>query len=603
MIRIPNLFWRGMIITMIPLLFQLTIIAFLAHHLLTIKNEILLESRSQEIIARAFVLNRDTMETIYNMSTTFEDLPRDKQQHPRLFVEDRDPVITLNENLQRLFDVARVDGESAEKMRELYSCHKQVIELIKDARSQVFRSREHRISARQMYLRKFIQTAGEYSSAANAIVALEESMQAKRPKIIGSLLSKVWTTLYAALGLSALLAGLLGYLYIALVKQPLKRTCENGRLLARGQELPPPIGGNDELATLDRLLHSTANALEKVEQDEMRLVENAADLICSLSKDGAFTSANPFALRMLGWTPENLIGRHLHDLTVPEESLICDEKLRETSNSQDIKVFDLRLQTASDTVIDTRWSCFFSQAQSVFFCVAHDITETRNAERMKQDLVDMISHDLRSPLTSVSISLAILSRGAKGEFPAQEKEKLNLAGKTVEQLIELVSDLLDFQKLNAREISLETSTFNISQICQKALLTTESHAEKKAISIDVSGDAEINGDKALLVQALVAALENAVKAAPDGSTVRCEITEIGDVVQVRVIDDGEGLSADEIAQVALSIPMQKLSSGGDRSLLKFSICKRIIEAHKGNINFYNLKPHGWSFSMRLPAGV
>jgi len=110
MIRIPNLFWRGMIITMIPLLFQLTIIAFLAHHLLTIKNEILLESRSQEIIARAFVLNRDTMETIYNMSTTFEDLPRDKQQHPRLFVEDRDPVITLNENLQRLFDVARVDG-------------------------------------------------------------------------------------------------------------------------------------------------------------------------------------------------------------------------------------------------------------------------------------------------------------------------------------------------------------------------------------------------------------------------------------------------------------------------------------------------------------
>ncbi|MBA3855531.1 MAG: hypothetical protein C0507_01360 [Cyanobacteria bacterium PR.3.49] len=598
--KMPNLFWRGMIITMIPLLFQLIIIAFLAHYLLTIKNEILLESRSQEIIARAFVLNRDAMETIYNLSTTFEELP---QQHPKLYADDTDPIITLNENLQRLFDVARVDGESAEKMRELYSCHKQVIEMIKDARNQVFQNRRHRLSARQIYFRKFIQIAGEYSSAANSIVALEESIQTKRPKIISSLLSQVWATLYAALAISALLAFLLGYLYIALVKRPLKRTCENGRLLAKGQTLPPPVEGSDELATLDRLLHSTADALEKVEQDEKRLVENAADLICSLSQDGAFTSANPFAFRMLGWTPENLMGRNLHDLTVPEESLVCDEKLRETRGSPDIKVFDLRLQTATDTVIDTRWSCFWSEAQHVFFCVAHDITETRNAERMKQDLVDMISHDLRSPLTSVSISLAILSRGAKGEFPAEEKRKLDLAGKTVEQLIELVSDLLDFQKLNAKEIALETSHFKISQICQKALKTTESHAEKKAISIDISGDAQLNGDKSLLAQALAAALENAVKAAPDGSTVRCEVTEIGDFVQVRVIDDGEGLSDDEIDQIALSVPMQKLSSGGNRSLLKFSICKKIVEAHEGNINFYNVKPHGWSFSMRLPAGV
>lgn len=598
--KMPNLFWRGMIITMIPLLFQLIIIAFLAHYLLTIKNEILLESRSQEIIARAFVLNRDAMETIYNLSTTFEELP---QQHPKLYADDTDPIVTLNENLQRLFDVARVDGESAEKMRELYSCHKQVIEMIKDARNQVFQNRRHRLSARQIYFRKFIQTAGEYSSAANSIVALEESIQTKRPKIISSLLSQVWATLYAALAISALLAFLLGYLYIALVKRPLKRTCENGRLLAKGQALPPPVEGSDELATLDRLLHSTADALEKVEQDEKRLVENAADLICSLSQDGAFTSANPFAFRMLGWTPENLMGRNLHDLTVPEESLVCDEKLRETRGSPDIKVFDLRLQTATDTVIDTRWSCFWSEAQHVFFCVAHDITETRNAERMKQDLVDMISHDLRSPLTSVSISLAILSRGAKGEFPAEEKRKLDLAGKTVEQLIELVSDLLDFQKLNAKEIALETSHFKISQICQKALKTAESHAEKKAISIDISGDAQLNGDKSLLAQALAAALENAVKAAPDGSTVRCEVTEIGDFVQVRVIDDGEGLSDDEIDQIALSVPMQKLSSGGNRSLLKFSICKKIVEAHEGNINFYNVKPHGWSFSMRLPAGV
>jgi len=599
--KVPNLFWRGMIITMIPLIFQLTIIALLAHYLLTLKNEILLESRSQEIIARAFVLNRDAMETIYNLSTTFEETPYEKLRHPKMFIDDQDPISTLNGNLQNLFNVARVDGESAEKMRELYSCHKQVIDLMHEAQNQTFRNRRQRIIARQIFFRRFIQTAGEYSDAANAIVAHEEAIQAKRPEIIKTLLGKVWTTLYAALALSAAMAGVLAYLYIALVKRPLKRTCENGRLLAKGQPLPPPLAGSDELATLDRLLHSTAGALEKVEQDEKRLVENAADLICSLSQDGAFINANPFAFRMLGWTPENLVGRHLHDLTVPEESLLCDEKLRETRNSSDIKVFDLRLKTADGGLIDTRWSCFWSEAQRVYFCVAHDITETRNAERMKQDLVDMISHDLRSPLTSVSISLAILSRGAKGELPPEEKRKVETAGKTVEQLIELVSDLLDFQKLNAKKIELEKSQFNISEACQSALRAVELNAEKKDIQFDFSGDAEFRGDKALLTQAVAAALDNAVKAAPSGSTVRCETTVIADVVQMRIIDDGEGLSDDEIAQIASNIPMQKLNSGGNRSLLKFSICKQIVEAHNGNITFYNVKPHGWSFSMRLPA--
>jgi len=274
--------------------------------------------------------------------------------------------------------------------------------------------------------------------------------------------------------------------------------------------------------------------------------------------------------------------------------------LRETRNSANINVFDLRLQSQDKNVIDTRWSCFWSDAQQAFFCVAHDITQSKNAERMKQDLVDMISHDLRSPLTSVSISLAILSRGAKGEIPQHEKDKLILAGKTVGQLIELVSDLLDFQKLSARKIELESNLFNLREILKSAVQATESHAEGKDIITEIRGDApDIRGDKQLLTQAFTAALDNAVKGAPESSSVHLEITEIGDTVQIRFVDQGEGLSDNEIAQVALSVP-QKLNSSGNRSLLKYSICKQIVEAHYGNISFFNLKPDGYSFVIRLP---
>ncbi len=152
----------------------------------------------------------------------------------------------------------------------------------------------------------------------------------------------------------------------------------------------------------------------------------------------------------------------------------------------------------------------------------------------------MISHDLRSPLTSVSISLAILSRGAKESFRRKKKRKIKLAGKTVEKLIELVSDLLDFQKLSAKKIELDTGRFNLSEVLNSAVLSTESGAERKDIRTEISGETpEIQGDKQLLVQAFCAALDNAIKAAPESSVIRIEVTEIGDTVQVRFIDQGK----------------------------------------------------------------
>lgn len=597
---IPNLFWRGIIITMIPLLLHVTIIVFLAHFLLTLKNEIVTESRSQEIIARTFVLNRDAMETIYNLYFKF-DSPFDtiSKLLPKISAES-DPIDSINQTLQGLFNIARTDRESERRMQELRSCHQELLAMHKEASSLHFKNDDERVDTRQRYFRRFLNCARQYAAATTAIVELEEARQARRPALMHDALGKVWATLGIALILSSLLAAILGYMYIVLVKRPLRITCQSGMLLAKGKPLPAALPGTDELATLDRLLHSTAAALEKVQQDEKTLVENATDLICSLSESGAFLSANPYTNRMLGWAPESLIGQHLHELTVADESFYCDEKLRESRKSTNISVFDLRLVTATRDVIDTRWSCFWSDAQEAFFCVAHDITEAKNAERLKQDLVDMISHDLRSPLTSVNISLAILARGAKGELPAEEKRKIVKSAKMLDHLIELVNDLLDFQKLSAKKIELEEVFFPLVKLMQEAISTAEINAEPKDLAFEISGDAIIRGDKRLLTQAITATLENAVKAAPEGTTIRVEITEIADIVQIQVIDQGEGLSEEETAQIDLSIPTQKLSGQSNRSLLKFSICKQIVEAHFGNISCYNLRPSGFSLAIRIP---
>ncbi len=589
--RMPNLFWRGMIIALIPFLAQLIIVVALATFLHKIRTEIVLESQSQEIIARAFVLNRDVMEVVYNLSTSFGSASENTDEqaqglqivtHPEQ-MPTRDLAL-LNKNLQSLTQIARQDRDSQTKIEEVKRTHEGLIDLYNKACSQRFVNIEEKVDFTANFYPRLLRAVKDYANAANEVVANEEQVQAKRPALIHALVRKVWITLFAAIALGLILAIILGCLYIVLVKRPLKKACETARLLAKGLPLPAESKGDDELSEMDRLLHSAATALEKVAESEKSLIENAADLICSLTENGVFLSANPFSLHMFGWKQEELVGRNLNALSIPEETLLCDEKLREIRNSAGIKSFELRMQTAGSGIIDTRWSCVWSEAQKVYFCVAHDITENKNAERLKQDLIDMISHDLRSPLTSVHICLAILARGARGELPPAIKQKIDRASQNIDHLVELVTDLLDFQKLNSGKMDLEMTLSSIITIVSDALKPIEYQAESRGISIEISGDdCQVRGDSQRLSQAIQLLLANAVAAGSANTKVGIQIVKQDKIVEIRVTDTGEHIDKTKFEHILKPFPSFEHSAAGKRSLLKLSICKSIIDAHGGEL--------------------
>lgn len=581
---LPNLFWRGMILTLIPLIVQLSIVCALAYFLHNIKTESVRESKSQELIAQIFTISRDSMELIYSMSTRFEPEAESTEGNPSGSREKTPTVRNLDERVEGALHNSKTDPEMADLLQNLRNVQNRIDEMYAWARRQVYRTRYERITFKNMFFPQLIQTAREHANATSAVILLEQGRQAQNPDRMHKLMNTVWIILAIALLISALLAVFLGYLYVILIKRPLKTICQTGKLLAKREVLPEALSGDDELSSLDRLLHSASDAVEEAAEKERTLIENAADLICSLSADGRIVAANPYTKRILGWTPEELQGKFLHEITVPEESFFSDEKLREARETAELSVFELRLLSASKKIIDTRWSCFWSTSQKVLFCVVHDITESKDAERMKQDLADMISHDLRSPLTSVNISLAILAMGAKGTLEDEQKEKVEAASAQVSNLIELVNDLLDFQKLSAGKIEIDRNDFDLTEAVEKVADTFALKAEEKQVVIDVTGDkAIVHGDAKLFTQALTGLISSSVKVSPQNTIVQINITPEANGYQITITDSGESLPQAEVDTLFYSPFTAKIESVTNRPLLKLSICKLIAQAHGGKM--------------------
>src|SRR5262249_17030594 len=151
----------------------------------------------------------------------------------------------------------------------------------------------------------------------------------------------------------------------------------------------------------------------------------------------------------------DLVGRKLNELTTAKDSLAADELVRKAISSNDFQGAELTLNRAGGTTIDTRWSCLWSDQEGSLFCVAHDVTREKELARMKQDFLNMISHDLRSPLTSVIGGLTLLTAGARGAVPEPMKEEAQAAIASARKLVDFIGDLLDFQKLDAGQMPLD----------------------------------------------------------------------------------------------------------------------------------------------------
>ena len=231
------------------------------------------------------------------------------------------------------------------------------------------------------------------------------------------------------------------------------------------------------------------------------------------------------------------------------------------------------------------------------------VDEVREAQRMRQTFVAMISHDLRTPLTAVGGYLELVSIGAMGEAPEKIKKGAATAEKNVGRLIRLVSDLLDLEKMEAGKMQMSPKIIYVESVVEKSVDAIEEFANSHGVKLKHSEtDAEVFADPDRLIQVIVNLASNAIKFSPQGASVEINTIESNEFVEVQVVDHGRGVPAayreiifEKYKQVKTEDGTKKGGTG-----LGLPICKMIIEQLGGSIGVNSEDGVGSTFWFKLP---
>ncbi|MGH9552148.1 MAG: histidine kinase dimerization/phospho-acceptor domain-containing protein, partial [Terriglobales bacterium] len=309
-------------------------------------------------------------------------------------------------------------------------------------------------SAKQRY-KQIKANIGKYVSDYLMPIQAEQKKEAQdSPRLQSEARSNIRKLLWLAIVVNVLLALAVAAIFNRDVLRRLSAIRDNSMRLAGGMALEPALEGTDEIAQLDATFHDMAYALSEQKRKEKLILENARDLICTVDDKFVFNSANEASEVLLGYTPSDLIGTKVTNLVAHDssaETLDCI-KLAMTDALQ--APFEARLRRKDGKMIDVLWSAQWSQKERSLFCVLHDISERKAADRLRQEVTHMVSHDLRTPLSSIRLALELLESGRVGELSERAKQLVRTADISSQRMMILISDLLDIEKMESGMLEL-----------------------------------------------------------------------------------------------------------------------------------------------------
>ncbi len=239
--------------------------------------------------------------------------------------------------------------------------------------------------------------------------------------------------------------------------------------------------------------------------------------------------------------------------------------------------------------------------------IAHEKEETEilaKNEKMRANLLRAISHDLRTPLTSISGNADnLLSNGESFDADTKKQVYADIYNDSV-WLTNLVENLLSVTRLEDGNMKLNKSAELIDEIISEALNHINKRSVEHKITICENEDILlVDVDARLIVQVIINIVDNAIKYTPKGSEITISTQKNGKMLSVSIVDNGNGI-ADDIKDKVFDMFYTGANKIADsrRSLgLGLALCKTIISAHGGKITVSDNKPHGAVFTFTLPV--
>jgi two-component system, OmpR family, sensor histidine kinase KdpD len=223
----------------------------------------------------------------------------------------------------------------------------------------------------------------------------------------------------------------------------------------------------------------------------------------------------------------------------------------------------------------------------------------RRSDELKSSLLSSVSHDLRSPLSTIKAGIsALLEEGITWDRDAQ-RELLSAANNEVDRLTHLISNLLDLSRIEGGALRPDRQWYDIGELLREAVRQIQGRFPDYKVALTVAPDLEpVFVDYVQIQQVVANLVENASKYAPPRTTIRLSAAVEGDRIVMRVRDQGPGIPTDEVERIFSKFYQIGHHRGGTG--LGLAICRGLVDAHDGQIWVENPGQPGAIFAVALP---
>lgn len=420
-----------------------------------------------------------------------------------------------------------------------------------------------------------------------------------------------------ALGILALAAGLTLFL-VRKISQPIGVLVQSAERFGRGElHHRTRIEGPRELVVLASTLDTMAEQL-KERIDQVIQGKREAEAILSGMTEGIIVLDRNFLIRQVNDSALSIfaipkgtpvIGKSLlevfraTDLKRLAEQVLRNPEFTENDPSLNKMMEDtFNLWTGSNRTLQVSASAIPNYSGCLL--VIHDITRMMHLETVRRDFVANVSHELKTPITSIKGFVETLLDGALDDRPRAERY-LGIIGRHANRLEQIIEDLLSLARLEQQEKqTLETQAVSVFALCEEARQSCELSAQEKEIRIQIEGPRELQwkANVSLMTQAILNLLDNAIKYSSPKTSIRLCIEPIEGYVLLKVIDQGRGIPPRDLQRIFerfYRVNKERSREVGGTGL-GLSIVKHVVTLHGGTVQVESQENEGSTFTIQLP---
>lgn len=382
------------------------------------------------------------------------------------------------------------------------------------------------------------------------------------------------------------------------------------KILLNMKELPTssnisPIG----ILELDESIREINEYINKFKEENKlytRLFQSIQEGVIVVNKDKEILRINPTGLKLLNIENEkDLVGRPLIEVIW---NYTLDDITGKSIDTKEALSKEITLDHLGGRILDVLVSPMFNERGEIrgAIIVFTDITEKKKLEKVRQDFISNVSHELKTPLSSIKAMVEVLLEGG-AEDSKLRKDFLESINQEIDRLSRLVNDLLLLSRLESDKDFLNPTPTDLVALITRAVSRFQPRAMKEGLTLtlDIDGDIPpIKVDVNYIDQVISNLIDNAIKYTPSGGKIEVKVENTDKGIKVSVKDTGIGIAKEDLPRIFERFyrgdKSRNLSLGGMG--LGLSIVKHIVEAHGGKVGVESEIGKGSTFYFILPKG-